>query len=59
MERLSPGISNSLIRKLKQKYETNCDTANNNTDESILPKIWIRIPYPGKRGETILANCLN
>ena len=52
-------IRNFLTRKLKQKYKINCDTANDNTDESTLPKIWIRIPYLGKHvGETILAKCL-
>ena len=53
------GIRNFFIRKLKQKYQTNCDTANNNnTDESTQPKILIRIPYLGKRCETILTNYL-
>ena len=52
------GIRNFSIQKLKQKYKTNCDIANNNTDANTMPKIWIRIPYLGKRSKTILHNCL-
>ena len=52
-------IRNFLIRKLKTKYE-NYSTSNSNadsqTDENIV-KVWIKIPYLGKRGENIIKSC--
>ena len=55
-------IQNFLMKKLKTKYSDialflsqscNEDTVDN------LPKIWIRIPYLGSRGDFLLKSCLN
>ena len=52
-------IRNFLIRKLKTKYE-NCSTSNSNADSQTgenIAKVWIKIPYLGKRGENIIKSC--
>ena len=59
----------SIIRKLKAKYEVNSNTycSKHNTNElppqndfsdDPRPKIWIRIPFLGKRGEFLVKKIL-
>ena len=47
--------------KLKTKYTDSptSDAVNHDTDDDMLPKIWIRIPYLGNRGDFLLKSCLN
>ena len=53
-------IQNFLTEKLKTKYFdwTISAAVNQDTDDN-LPKIWIRIPYLGSRGDFLLKSCLN
>jgi hypothetical protein len=55
------GVRNFLIKKLKTKYidSSTSDAVNHDTDDDMLPKIWIRIPYLGNRGDFLLKSCLN
>ena len=65
-----PGnVRSSIIRKLKTKYQVNSskDSSNHNTNkvstqndfsDDARPKIWIRIPFLGKRGEYLVKNLL-
>jgi hypothetical protein len=50
-----------LIKKLKTKYtdSSTSDAVNHDTDDDMLPKIWIRIPYLGNRDDFLLKSCLN
>ena len=54
-------VGNFLIKKLKTKYILVIyisDAVNHDTDD-MLPKIWIRIPYLGNRGDFLLKSYLN
>ena len=55
------GVRNFLIKKLKTKYihSSTFDAVNHDTDDDMLPKVWIRIPYLGNRGDFLLKSCLN
>jgi hypothetical protein len=55
------GVRNFLIKKFKTKYidSSTSDAVNHDTDDDMLPKIWIRIPYLGNRGDFLLKSCLN
>jgi hypothetical protein len=45
------GVRNFLIKKLKTKYidSSASDAVNHDTDDDMLPKIGIHIPYLGNR----------
>ena len=53
-------IENFLMKKRKTKYSDSSTSVTVN--EGIvdnLPKIWIRIPYLGSHGDSLLKSCLN
>ena len=55
-------IQNFLMKKikLKTKYSDSSTSVTVNEDTvDNLPKIWIRIPYLGSRGDFLLKSCLN
>ena len=51
------GVKKFLINKLKKKYENSVDTDRCSDDDN-LQKIWIRVPYLGRRGEFLVRGCL-
>ena len=62
-------VRSSIIRKLKTKYQVDSskDSSNHNTNkvsaqndfsDDARPKIRIRIPFLGKRGEYLVKNLL-
>ena len=53
-------IQNFLMKKLKTKYSDSFTSVTVNEDTvDNLPKIWIRIPYLGSRGDFLLKSCVN
>ena len=49
-----------FMKKLKTKYlDSSISVAVNQDTDDNLPKIWIRIPYLGTRGDFLLKSCLN
>ena len=49
------GIRNFLINKLKLKYKSSPSTTIATSDAD-LPKVWVRLPYLGKRGESLVKS---
>ena len=52
------GIRNFLINKLKLKYKSSSSTTIAASDAD-LPKVWVRLPYLGKRGESLVKSCVS
>ena len=51
-------VRNLLISKLKNKFSTNQSRTNFFSENDTRPKVWVRLPYLGKQGETLVKNCL-
>ena len=51
-------VRNLVISKLKNKFSTNQSRTNFFDENDTRPKVWVRVPYLGKRGETLVKNCL-
>ena len=51
-------VRNLVISKLKNKFSTNQSRTNFFDENDTIPKVWIRVAYLGKRGETLVKNCL-
>ena len=49
---------NFLINKLKLKYKSSPSTTIAASDAD-LPKVWVRLPYLGKRGESLVKYCVS
>ena len=49
-------IRNATINKLKNNHK--CATTQNKPSDANLPKIWIRLPYLGTQGTTLINNCI-
>ena len=53
-------IQNFLMQKLKTKYSDSSASVTVNEDTvDNLPKIWIRIPYLGSRGDFLLIKIMS
>ena len=51
-------VRNLLISKLKNKFSTNQSRTNLFHENDTRPKVWVPVPYLGKRGETLVKNFL-
>jgi hypothetical protein len=51
-------IRNLLISKLKNKFSTDRPRNNFFDENDTRPKVWVRVPYLGKQGETLIKNCI-
>ena len=52
-------VRNLVISKLRNKFSANQSRTNNVFDENdTRAKVWVRVPYLGKRSETLVENCL-
>ena len=51
-------VRNLLISKLNNKFSTNQSRTNFFDENDTRPKVWVRVPYLGKRGETLEKNRL-
>jgi hypothetical protein len=51
-------IRNLLISKLKNKFSTDRPRANFFDENDTRPKVWVRVPYLGKQGETLVKSCI-
>jgi hypothetical protein len=51
-------IRNLLISKLKNKFSTDRPRTNIFDKNDNRPKVWVRVPYLGKQGETLVKNCI-
>jgi hypothetical protein len=51
-------IRNLLISKLKNKFSTDRPRTNFFDENDTRPKVWVRVPYLGKQGETLVKNCI-
>ena len=51
-------VRNLVISKLKNKFSTNQSRTNFFDENDTRPKVWVRVPYLGKQGETLVKNCL-
>ena len=49
-------IRNLLISKLKNKSDR--PRTNFFDENDTRPKVWVRVPYLGKQGETLVKNCI-
>ena len=56
--RFPHAIRNLLISKLKNKFSTDRPRTNFFDENDTRPKIWVRVPYLGKQGETLVKNCI-
>jgi hypothetical protein len=55
-----PGaIRNLLISKLKNKFSTDRPRTNFFDENVTRPMVWVRVPYLGKQGETLVKNYIN
>ena len=52
------GIRNFLVNKLKLKYKSSPSTTIAASDAD-LPKVWVRLSYLGKRGESLVKSCVS
>ena len=52
------GIKNFLINKLELKYKSSPSTTIAASDAD-LPRVWVRLPYLGKRGESLVKSCVS
>ena len=52
-------IRNLLISKLRNKFSSNQPRTPFFDENDTRPKIWVRVPYLGKQGETLVKKCLN
>ena len=51
-------VRNLLISKLKNKFSSNQSRTNFFDENDTRPKVWVRVLYLGKRGETLVKNRL-
>ena len=51
-------IRNLLISKLKNKFYKDRPRTNFFDENDTRPKVWVRVPYLGKQGETLVKNCI-
>ena len=51
-------VRNLVISKLKHKFSTNQSRTDFFDENDTRAKVWVRVPYLGKRGETLVKNCL-
>ena len=47
-----------MISNLKHKFSTNQSRTDFFDENDTRAKVWVRVPYLGKRGETLVKNCL-
>ena len=53
-------FANYLIKQLQRhKLGNESSDKNHETDNENIPKIWIRLPYLGQKGEFLIKTCIS